>query len=580
MKRLLALTTAIALLCALVAACGGGGAATTTAAATTAAPATTAAAAAETTAAAAADDGAAGTTAAATEPAATTAAPATTAAAAPEPAAAPEEPRVLTIAANRFAQHVDWDQMYIWQKFEEDTGIKVNWDYIPAVAIQEQRNLRVSTNNLPDAFYGGRWTPGEIAQYTSEGVFVPIEGYLNMEYAPNTTVFYDKYPSIIQGLYLFDGHIYGWPVINIQKAAANPMFLRESWMNELGLAMPETPNDILNIMLAMKQAYPDALVYTDYEGMRAYAGLRITLMGAWGLGNRGQANENWDADPADPTKVRFIPTDDRFKELLALMHEMYAAGCIDPDALTQEEVTWGAKCAEDNPATIGVVTNDVLEEYNLHDFFIGTGPLTGPYGDEIWSSVNNQVARPWNYIITKACKNVPLAVEFADYWMCDEASVLFFRGAEHVHWEWDETGTRHVAMDWIKNDPDGRSEDQMRSTWTSQPGGSYFGYSIPEPPDMTNKNTLAILALDDYLPEIVWPTFSLSLEETNVTSAEGEDIATHYRESVTQFVNGKLDLSKDWDSYVKKFDAMGLEKLRNVYQSAYDRYLAAGGKAS
>jgi len=210
--------------------------------------------------------------------------------------------------------------------------------------------------------------------------------------------------------------------------------------------------------------------------------------------------------------------------------------------------------------------------------YIGVNALTGPRGDRIFSAVNNQTARPWNFLITKNCKNVPLAVEFADYWMSEEGSILFFRGAEGVHWEWNEDRTRRDAMDWLKNDPNGRSEDQMRSTWTSQPGGSYFGYNIPQAPDLKYNYVKACEDIKPFLPEIVWPIFSLTQDESQVTSTIGVDITTHYQESVVNFISGKLSLDKDWDSYVKKYNDMGLAKLRDVYQAAYDRYLDAGGR--
>jgi len=499
-------------------------------------------------------------------------------AASPAPAAGSGE-RTITVAANRFAQHVDWPEMYVWQVFEEETGIKVNWEYIEGVAIQEQRNLRVATGDLPDAFYGGRWAAGEIAQYTAEGVFVPIEGYLNSTYAPNTTRFYEQYPEIKQALYLYDGHIYGFPIITIKKFAANAIMLREAWMDEYKLDVPTTPDELFDVLMAMKNANPDALIYTDYSGMTAYAGLRNVFVGSWGLSNRGMANDNWDADPADAKKVRYIPTDDRYREMLKYINKLYENGLVDPDSMTQDEVVWGAKAAEDDPITIGFVTNDVLEEYNIEHLYIGAPCLKGPYGDQIFSAVNNRVGRPWNFIITKACKDIPTAIAFGDYWMCEEKSELFFSGKEGLHFNWNEDRTRRVEADWITKDPQGRSRDQMRATWTSQPGGSYFGISYPSVPDLTENYTRAVEGLAPYLPKIVWPAFSLTLEETAVTTAEGEDVRTHFVESTSAFISGRMSLDNDWDSYVKKFSDMGLAKIEKVYQDAYDRYLASGGAA-
>lgn len=498
-----------------------------------------------------------------------------------DPTLDPTLPRELNIVASRFEQHVDWDQMYVWQKMEEDTGIKVNWEYIPSSAIEEQRNLRVSTNNLPDVFYGCRWTAQEMAQYGTDGIFVPLDPYLETS-APNVTRLYNDMPDVKQAMILSDGHIYGFPLVYVDKLVGTSMLLRESWMTESGLALPKTPYDVLDIMKAMKAKDPKRLVYSDYEDQTAYAGLIQTLNGAWGLGNRGGGNGYFDANPDDTTKVRFWATSDRFKEVLALIRDMYNAGCIDPDSLTQNEVAWGAKSAQKDPAVIGVVTNDTLSAYNAENDYVGTGILTGPYGDNLWASVRLRVSRNANYVVTKACKNVPLAVEFADYWMDNaDHTVMFFNGEEGNHWNWNDAHTLRIPADWQTNDPEGRSLDQMRSTWTSQPGGSYFGVIQPLLSlDTSHNGQVADSLVKPYLPSIVWPTFSLTLDELKVSSSTGVDILTHYEESVTSFITGKLSLETDWDKYVKTFDDMGLKDLVKVYQDAYDRYLAAGGKAS
>lgn len=37
------------------------------------------------------------------------------------------------------------------------------------------------------------------------------------------------------------------------------------------------------------------------------------------------------------------------------------------------------------------------------------------------------------------------------------------------------------------------------------------------------------------------------------------------------FILGTRDLEKDWDSYLKEFDVMNLDRLIEIRQAAYDR---------
>jgi putative aldouronate transport system substrate-binding protein len=58
------------------------------------------------------------------------------------------------------------------------------------------------------------------------------------------------------------------------------------------------------------------------------------------------------------------------------------------------------------------------------------------------------------------------------------------------------------------------------------------------------------------------------------TAAEVGDleaaILSHVDESMARFITGDLSLDKDWDSYVSQIDKMGLKRLIELRQKAYD----------
>src|SRR5699024_12689529 len=54
--------------------------------------------------------------------------------------------------------------------------------------------------------------------------------------------------------------------------------------------------------------------------------------------NTGYVNENIDADPEDPSKVRFYPVEDDYKKELEYIHKLYDEGLIDENIFTIE---WG-----------------------------------------------------------------------------------------------------------------------------------------------------------------------------------------------------------------------------------------------
>ena len=61
-------------------------------------------------------------------------------------------------------------------------------------------------------------------------------------------------------------------------------------------------------------------------------------------------------------------------------------------------------------------------------------------------------------------------------------------------------------------------------------------------------------------------------ENTSVQTIEVE-LETYISESKVQFITGVLDINDDaaWQSYVESLDSIGMPKLIEVYQTAYDR---------
>ena len=48
-------------------------------------------------------------------------------------------------------------------------------------------------------------------------------------------------------------------------------------------------------------------------------------------------------------------------------------------------------------------------------------------------------------------------------------------------------------------------------------------------------------------------------------------LRTYVDESMTRFALGDLDIEKDWDSYLKELENIGLSQYLEVSQIAYDR---------
>lgn len=75
----------------------------------------------------------------------------------------------------------------------------------------------------------------------------------------------------------------------------------------------------------------------------------------------------------------------------------------------------------------------------------------------------------------------------------------------------------------------------------------------------------------------VLPTnLSLTVDESERFSVIMTDINTYAEENVMKFVTGELSFDT-WDQFIGTIESMGIDEAIEIYQGAYDRYVAAKG---
>jgi putative aldouronate transport system substrate-binding protein len=62
-------------------------------------------------------------------------------------------------------------------------------------------------------------------------------------------------------------------------------------------------------------------------------------------------------------------------------------------------------------------------------------------------------------------------------------------------------------------------------------------------------------------------------EQNDILAQYGADVTAYLNENYLAFVDGSKPLSQ-WDEYVAGVNAIGLDKVLEVYQEAYEAYMA------
>ena len=62
-------------------------------------------------------------------------------------------------------------------------------------------------------------------------------------------------------------------------------------------------------------------------------------------------------------------------------------------------------------------------------------------------------------------------------------------------------------------------------------------------------------------------------EEREETTQLMTDLNTYYQENYIAFVDGSKPMS-EWDSYINDINSFGYQRVQELYQQAYDRYMS------
>lgn len=486
-----------------------------------------------------------------------------------------DDKMTVTGFAGKFFANADWNNIKLWQEYEKMTNIQVQWDTVHKDNLAEKRNLLLAGGDYPEMFYASAFPRTDLLKYGKQGAFIPLNDLID-QHAPNFKALMEKYPVIEKGITMPDGNIYGLPTIydpEFRSVLYGTPWVRSEWLSKLGLQEPQTLDEFYDMLKAFKEKDPNGNGQKDEYawGGVGTAGIVNYLRGSFGLNYHGTSNINVDTDPASG-KVRFIPTDPRYKELLQFVNKLYKDGLLEQDIMSVKSTEVDAKGVE---GLLGVVDNvDPVAIYN-QEGYVGLPVLKGPHGDQMFSATGSPLGNIGMFVLTDKAKNPAALIRWMDYFYSDEGIRMFFMGWKDETYKEDAEGNVDY-VDHIKNNSEGLNLDQAVGQYLIWPGGYYPGFvtqkyfkgaeGLPTSVENAKKAEPYVIPQDK-----VWPPFNFTADEQSELTGIQTDIHTYVDEMRDKFIAGNESFD-NWDQYVANLQKMGSERYLAIYQSAADRY--------
>jgi len=455
----------------------------------------------------------------------------------------------------------EWKDMSILQEYEDRTNIHIEWETPSGDAYEEKFNLLMGSGDYSDAFFGGDISTGDQMKYGDEDILIPLEDLID-DYAPNFQKLLDEKPDLRRNITTPDGHIYALPtVIDVPRDLTGPkLWINKKWIDEANLEMPETVDDLYNILKAFKERDADIIPMGSSEA----DDIKYGLMGAFGYLGSNDINVIDD-------EVIFVPETDNYKEFLKYMNKLYSEGLLDQETFTQDAQQLNAKGQN---MRLGMFMDagaflKVPEEESGD--YVALPPLTSSINDELMWPISSGVAQG-TFAITDKNEHPEATMRWVDYFYSDEGSVFIGTtgGIEDVDWEW----TGEAKEKWKQIEMEGKSLAEANAERTPAAGSFVPHYMSKEwvhkedSPLNNNIDNEVVEKYEDHF-EVAFPDVYFTKEQRNELSSLKSDIDKYIEQMQGEFIVGKASFD-EWDSYLDRLEKMDLERFKEIHQDAYD----------
>ena len=464
------------------------------------------------------------------------------------------------------------DGTAVQEEIEKRTGVHIEWDtYSSDVETVLQTRL-ASMEGLPDMVEIPPFDSNVgVDTYSSNGVLIPLNDLIE-NYAPNIQKLFERYPALEAMCTSADGNIYalaGWWG-DINEYVPDYLYIRQDWLDNLGLEMPNTIDELYEVMVAFKEQDANGNGDPDDEiPLATKNGIQQLFYLMTGFGY--DTNSLWYTDESG--EVHYAAVEEQYRDMLEFLNKCYAEGLISDDldgTLLTQNIT------EDK---VGIVCHDPADNMASSDDLALTGNPECNYQfmpviqqDENGTAQMTKRALTWHYYgITSACENPEIAMQWIDYVYASEDGLMLYNyGIEGLSYEYDENGEIQFTELITDNETYTSAFSALRSigawpTYFINDSGEAF-MKIFEGTKVETACREAYGNMKEPFPEMLG-----TADESEIYTSIWPDLSTYLDEMFTAFVIGTESLD-NFDNYVETAYSMGMQDIIDIKSAQYERY--------
>ncbi len=461
----------------------------------------------------------------------------------------------------------EWE---VWKEIEKETNVKL--EGLVSLSTTEEEtayNMMLSSGDLADII--SYKDIAELEKLGQDGGLIPLNDLID-EYAPNIKAFFESNPDYRKGATALDGNIYFIPKFD-NFPVSQVYWIRKDWLDKLDLEVPETLDQLQEVLTAFKEGDPngnglaDEVPYFDRDT-------------TWFFDN---VLYMWDASTdwyARDSKITFGPLEEEFAYGIREASQWYADGLIDPEIFTRggkaRDTLLGGNLGGMTHDWVGSTSNyNSKLESEIEGFeLVPMMPVANQKGDVVNRTYRYPIIPGWG--ISTQCEDPITAIKFFDFFFGQVGHNLMNFGIEGNSYNLVDGNVVYTEK---ITGAEGTPLSALRSMGVQYRIGMVqdFAYEKAQVSDIAN------IAYDMYsnggfinnpVPSI---SGSLNLRYTEDEAAEYQrimaNIDSYVDENVQKWVLGAGDFETEYDMFVEELKNRGIQRAIEINQAAYERFL-------
>lgn len=461
-----------------------------------------------------------------------------------------------------YADQGDWEY---WKNIEQACNVEL--EFLDSSGGKDALSLLAGTDDLPDIIIDYDWTfPGGVQKMLSEGSIIALNDLMDNGSMPNYKAYLET-DEEVDKLIRNDAGLYAWaPMIRRPDSPLvfNGNMIRQDWLDDLGLSMPETVQEMEDVLVAFKDEKgcdsAFSFIYGDYH----------IMVNSFGVSEGMYVDEN--------NKIHFGAIEDEYLEFLTLFNNWMNMGILDPDGFTQDADAFFAKIASGRAGLVWGYTGGTLgriQTMQAENPEMNYQPAPNPVLNAGEAFPVDQSSYRVNSIggaISATCSNPEAAARVLDYNYGEEGNLSANYGKEGVTYEMVDGKPQFTEF--VLNNPDGLSIEKALSIHAGCNNKPFLvekdymlgGYAYD-----VQKNSLEVWETPDARVKNLPPS-SMTEEEVSEYNSIMTDIQTYVDEFKLKFILGTEPL-ENFPSFVENIKNMNIDRAIEIRQAEYDRYL-------